>query len=234
MQQLVFVIAELMRQKKQVILVSSGAVAIGRTQLGFAEASLTVSQQKASAAVGQTLLIQAYQEAFDDYGKQVGQLLLTRDILDFSESRQTFAETIKQLLASGAVPIINENDAVSIDEVHQQRQFEDNDEVALNVSLLMKADLFIMLSDVEGLYSDNPVHNEDAELLQHLREVDSQMLASSSTQSGPYSRGGILSKLKTADAALSAGLSMVLANGKEPTVIFNILKGEEVGTLFQK
>lgn len=217
--QLVFVITELITQKKQVVLVSSGAVALGRTELRFFETTLNCYQQKASAAVGQSLLISAYQEAFNEYGKQVGQLLLTRDILDFSESRQAFAETVNQLLALGIVPIINENDAVSIDEVHQQRQFEDNDEVALHVSLLLQADLFIMLSDVEGLYSDNPLHNEDAELLQHLREVDNYLLTSSSTHSSPYSRGGILSKLKTAEVALSAGLSMVLANGKKPSEI---------------
>ncbi|MGG5316833.1 glutamate 5-kinase [Enterococcus sp. AZ072] len=234
LQQLVFVIAELMKQDKKIILVSSGAVALGRQKLGFIESTLSTGQQKASAAVGQSLLINEYQEAFGECNQEIGQLLLTRDILEFAESRQTFTETINQLLTLGILPIINENDAVSVNEIHQQRQFEDNDEVALNVALLMQADLFIMLSDVEGLYSDNPLYNEEAKLFQHLKEVDTSLMSNSSTQAGLYSRGGIRSKLKTANAALSSGLDMVLANGKKPSIIFDILRGEEVGTLFQR
>lgn len=221
------VLSELMATGKKLILISSGAVGAGLTQLG------SVSKFTA-AAVGQGILTGLYEAAFREHEQAIGQLLVSREILTVAESRQAFTETIHELLAHGILPIINENDAVTIDGEEWKSKFEDNDELSLLVAEAVQADLLVMLTDVNGLYSENPLVNEQATMISHLSEIDQRLLEESDPHLGELSRGGIKSKLKTATGALTADISMVLANGKSPYVLFDILAGQEVGTLFKK
>lgn len=225
--QLASVLSELIAMGKRPVLVSSGAVGVGLTQLG------EVSKQTA-AAVGQGILTGLYETAFEAHDQKIGQLLLSREVLAFPKSRQAFTETLHQLLDRQILPIINENDAVTVDEAGHLAKFEDNDELSLLVAETIEADLLVMLSDVNGLYSENPAVNEKATLFQHLSEIDQRLLEESEPHLGQLSRGGIRSKLKTATGALTANISMVLANGQSPHVLFDILAGDNVGTLFKK
>ena len=221
------VLSELTTSGKRLILVSSGAVGVGITHLG------DVSKY-AAAAVGQGILTGLYEDAFKEHQQKIGQLLLSREVLEQPNSRQAFIQTLQELLAHQIIPIINENDAVTIDGEGHQMKFEDNDELSLLVAEAVQADLLVMLTDVNGLYSENPLLNEEATMIQHLSEIDQRLLEESDPHLGELSRGGIRSKLKTATGALTANISMVLANGKSPQVLFDILAGREVGTLFKK
>lgn len=226
-ERLACVLSELTAEGKQVVLVSSGAVGIGLTQLGAVSRS-------AAAAVGQGKLTSLYEKAFSKEEQPIGQLLLSREVLAYPESRANFAETIHELLANKILPIINENDAVTIDEGNHLAKFADNDELALLVSKAIQADLLVMLSDVNGLYSENPFMNEEATMFQHLASIDQTLIENASPALDGLSRGGIRSKLKTASGALASNISMILANGKRPEVLFDILAGQEVGTLFKR
>ncbi|MGM0168548.1 glutamate 5-kinase [Enterococcus sp. AZ135] len=221
------VLSQLISDGKKLILVSSGAVGAGITQLG------DVSKFTA-AAIGQGLLTSLYETAFKEQDQKIGQLLLSRDVLEQPESQKVFAQTIHELLEHQILPIINENDAVTLDEECHRGKFEDNDELSLMVAKVVQADLLVMLTDVNGLYSENPLVNEEATMIRHLSEIDQRLLEESDPHLGELSRGGIKSKLKTATGALTANISMVLANGKSPHVLFDILAGREVGTLFKK
>ncbi|HCM87788.1 MULTISPECIES: glutamate 5-kinase [Enterococcus] len=225
--QLASVLSELIAMGKKPILVSSGAVGAGVTELG------EVSKQTA-AAVGQGLLTSLYEEAFNQQNQKIGQLLLSREVLDFPKSQQAFVQTIHELLDHQILPIINENDAVTVDEEGHAAKFEDNDELSLLVAEAVQADLLVMLSDVNGLYSANPLFNEQATMFHQLSEIDQRLIEEAEPHSGTLSRGGIRSKLKTATGALTMNISMVLANGKSPRILFDILAGREVGTLFKK
>ena len=227
-EQLSNVLTELMAMGKKPILVSSGAVGIGLTQLG------NVSKQTA-AAVGQGILTGLYEEAFRNQDQKIAQLLLDRKVFEGDESHQVFARTIEELLAGQILPIINENDAVTIDGPEYKTKFEDNDELSLLVAEAVQADLLVMLTDVNGLYAENPAVNEEAKMFGHLCEIDERFIAETDElPTGKLSRGGIRSKLKTATGALAANISMGLANGQSPYVLFDILAGREVGTLFKK
>ncbi|MBO0451913.1 glutamate 5-kinase [Candidatus Enterococcus murrayae] len=221
------VLSELMASGKRLLLVSSGAVGAGIIQLG------EVSKFTA-AAVGQGLLTSLYESAFKKQNQRIGQLLLSRNNLTVSEDRQVFIQTIHELLDNRILPIINENDAVTVDDGAHRTKFEDNDELSLLIAEAVEADLLIMLTDVNGLYSENPLVNEEAKMIRHLSEIDQRLLEESDPHLGELSRGGIRSKLKTATGALTANISMVLANGRNPHVLFDILAGREIGTLFKK
>lgn len=221
------VLAQLMRSGKKIILVSSGAVGAGTVQLG------EVSKY-AAAAVGQGILTGLYEAEFKKHDQKIGQLLLSRDILTVPENRQAFDQTIQELLARRILPIVNENDAVTVDEGEHRTKFEDNDELSLFIAEAVGADLLIMLTDVNGLYSENPTINEEAQMIRHLSKIDQRLFEASDPSLGKLSRGGIRSKLKTATGALTANISMVLANGRDPHVLYDILAGREIGTLFKK
>ena len=210
------VLAQLMRSGKKIILVSSGAVGAGTVQLG------EVSKY-AAAAVGQGILTGLYEAEFKKHDQKIGQLLLSRDIL-----------TVQELLARRILPIVNENDAGTVDEGEHRTKFEDNDELSLLIAEAVDADLLIMLTDVNGLYSENPTINEEAQMIRHLSKIDQRLFEASDPSLGKLSRGGIRSKLKTATGALTANISMVLANGRDPHVLYDILAGREIGTLFKK
>ncbi|WP_424684697.1 glutamate 5-kinase [Enterococcus sp.] len=230
--QLAFVLTDLANQGKEIILVSSGAIGVGMNNLGLAQRPVSIPEQQAVAAVGQTELMTIYTQRFMTYSQKTAQVLLTRDIVEFPESRKNVINTLNQLLAMHIIPIINENDTVAVEELDHQTKFGDNDQLSAIVTQLTNADLLIMLSDIDGFYSDNPAVNHEAVLYQTVHEITGELMAKAGGKGSQFGTGGMVSKLKAAQRILAADSKMVLANGEKPQVIFAILAGDAIGTLF--
>ncbi len=231
--ELAFVLTDLQNRGKEVILVSSGAIGVGLNQLQLNQRPFSIPQQQAVAAVGQAELMDIYNQRFQVYSQQTAQILLTRDIIEFPESRNNVINTLEELLAMGIIPIINENDTVAVDELDHLTKFGDNDRLSTIVSELTRAELLIMLSDIDGFYSDNPLKNKQAKLHRRITKIDDELMKQAGASNNQFGTGGMSSKLKAAKRVLDVNGSMVLANGKRPKIIFDILKGAEVGTLFK-
>jgi glutamate 5-kinase len=224
-------VADLMRAGRRVILVSSGAVAAGRGALGMLGKPATIAEKQALAAVGQSRLMHIYSEAFGRHGIIVGQMLLSRGDMEDRRRYVNARYTLEELLRRRCVPIINENDTVTVDEL----KFGDNDGLAALVAVKMQADALILLSDVDGLYDSNPKTNPDARLLETVERVTPAMLESvSDTNAGGLAvgSGGMKSKLLAAQAATHEGVCVAIANGKRPGKLNNILSGSFRGTFF--
>lgn len=232
--ELAFVLSDLRNQDKEVILVSSGAVGVGMNHLNLTTRPTTIPKQQAVAAVGQAALMNIYNQRFATYGKQTAQLLLTRDIVEYPTSRENVINTLEQLLTMGIIPIINENDTVAVDELDHQTKFGDNDQLSAIVAELIHADLLIMLSDIDGFYSNNPLSDPNATLYPHISKITETLLSQATGKGSAYGTGGMTSKLKVATRVLKSHSAMVLANGQQPKIIFDILAGKEIGTLFKE
>jgi glutamate 5-kinase len=222
-------LSQLTSQAKKVVLVSSGAVAAGmnRLQLDTRPADLAVLQ--AVAAVGQTEMMQAYQQQFETYQQIAAQVLLTATELDDRASYLNVRNTLLALLNLNIIPIVNENDTVAVEEL--QTTFGDNDRLAALVTNLLGAQLLIILSNVDGLYTGSP-EGEQTKILETVKAVDDTILSYAEDTNNALSRGGMSSKLQAVKIVTSAGENVVLANGHEPDVITRILAGDSIGTLF--
>ncbi|MBA2849470.1 glutamate 5-kinase [Thermosulfuriphilus ammonigenes] len=219
-------LSRFMRQGYEVVLVSSGAIACGRRKMGFHGRSLP--EKQALAAIGQSGLIEAYEEAFERYGQKVAQILLTRQDL---ESRQRFLNarnTLKVLFTWKVLPIVNENDTVAIEEI----QFGDNDTLAALTVNLVEADLLVCLSDVDALYDQDPRLSPRARPLTLVEKIDRRIVEMAGDRPGRLGRGGMGTKIKAAQMVTSAGVPMVIAGGRIPGILERIFAGEEVGTFF--
>lgn len=214
---------------RRVVLVSSGAVAAGMGQLGLLKRPRGLARLQAVAAIGQSHLIQAYDRALRACGRHAAQVLLTADGLDDRARYLNVRNTLLALLECGAVPIINENDTISVEEL--QISFGDNDRLAAMVTNLIRAPLLILLSDVDGLYAGNP-HDADSRVIPLVESLDASVLALARDKVTGLSKGGMASKLAAARIATRAGENVVIANGKRPGNMRRILAGEPVGTLF--
>ncbi len=227
-------LVQLMDQKRQMVLVSSGAVGAGIGRLGLRQRPVDLAQLQAVAAVGQSSLIEAYNHALESHGRRAAQILLTADDLNDRMRYLNVRNTLLALFQYGALPIINENDTVRVDEL--QRNVGDNDRLAAMVTNLLRAPLLILLSDVEGLYDRHPAV-PGAQVVPVVRHLD-QALAEFHRQAvvsvGPnyLSKGGMSSKLESARLATTAGECVVIANGRRPNVLVDIVSGQNVGTLF--
>ncbi|WP_077621823.1 glutamate 5-kinase [Sediminibacillus massiliensis] len=218
-------IAELKKQGHEVILISSGAVSAGFPNLGYTNRPVTISGKQAAAAVGQGLLIQAYTNAFMQEGITAAQLLLTRDDFGHKEKYTNVYNTLKELLKKSVIPIINENDTVSIEEL----TFGDNDMLSALVSGLVNADHLLLLTDVNGLYKGNPVDNPEAERIDYLPEITGEYLSFAEDQSSSkVGTGGMKSKLFAAKTALSLGVSVFIGKGADS--LTEVLTGNGDGT----
>ena len=221
-------IADLANQGKEIILVSSGAVAVGVDRLGLSAKPKTIPGKQAAAAVGQGVLMHTYEKIFAEYGQIVAQVLLTRmDSVDrhrYTNSRNTFLA----LLDYKVIPIVNENDAVSIDEL----KIGDNDNLSALVAGIVDADLLIILSDVDGLYTANPQKDPTAKLVPEVSDITQEIEESAGDAGSTVGTGGMFTKIQAAKVATSSGIHMVIASGEEKDAISRILEGEEVGTLF--
>lgn len=221
-------LSDLQNQGKEMILVTSGAVAVGVDRLGLPQKPGTIPGKQAAAAVGQGVLMHTYEKFFADYGQVVAQVLLTKtesiDRHRYTNSRNTFMELLKQRV----IPIVNENDVVALDEL----KIGDNDNMSALVAGIADADLVIILSDIDGLYTANPQTNPDATLVHTVHEITPEIEASAGGVGSARGTGGMATKIQAAKAATSSGIHLVIASGTEKNAISRILNGEEIGTFF--
>lgn len=230
--ELAFTLSALQNQGKEIILVSSGAIGVGLHKLGLQKRPNDIVKQQAIAAIGQAELINIYKQRFATYLQPIAQILLTRDVIDFPKSKINAQNSINELLKMKIIPIINENDAVSIDELGHETKFGDNDELSSIIAILLNADLLIMLSDINGFYSANPNTNLDAKLFSYINEVNDELYELAKEKGSKFGSGGMISKLNAAKRVLQNNSAMLLTNGQNPKIIFDILQAKELGTLF--
>ena len=212
----------------EVILVSSGAIGMGVGKLGLRERPKDIPSKQAAAAVGQCELMYIYDKLFSEYHHTVAQLLITGDDTKNASRHQNFTNTLNRLLQLDALPIINENDTVATDEI----VIGDNDTLAAIVAKSIHADLLILLSDIDGLYTADPHKDPDARLIHRVAKIDETILSLAGVSSTTQGTGGMVTKLHAAQICLSCGCDMVIANGSKPENLYDILDGKDVGTKF--
>lgn len=234
MDKLVQVISDLANQGKEVVLVTSGAIGVGVGKLKLKEKPKTVRGKQAVAAVGQCELMHIYSKFFSEYGHVVGQILLTRDVVENETGRHNVINTFNTLLEMGIVPIVNENDSVSIEEIEsgKNRVFGDNDTLSAIVASLISADLLIILSDIDGFYTSDPRKDPDSKIIHTIDAITPQLEECAGGVGSQRGTGGMVTKISAAKIATSSGVNMVIANGKAPELIIDIVNGEEIGSLF--
>lgn len=221
-------ISDLQNQGKEMILVTSGAVAVGVDRMGLPGKPKTIPGKQAAAAVGQGVLMHTYEKFFADYGQIVAQVLITKtEAIDrhrYTNTRNTFMELMRQRV----IPIVNENDVVALDEL----KIGDNDNMSALVAGIVDADLVIILSDVDGLYTANPQTHPDAVIVPEVAEITPEIEASAGGVGSARGTGGMATKIQAAKDATSSGIHLVIASGTEKNAITRVLQGEELGTLF--
>jgi glutamate 5-kinase len=214
-------------QRKELVIVSSGAIYLGSEKLGFAVK--TIQQKQAAASIGQVILMQMYSKYFSSYGKTIAQILLTRE--DFSERKKflNIRNTFNSLFKSGAIPIVNENDSVAVEEI-QEMSFGDNDTLSALVASLINADLLIILSDVEGFYTKDPKKDKNARLIKVVEKLNSEFKKYAGGKGFSYTKGGMKAKIKAAKISSFSGIPLILAKGEKN--VFKKIFEENTGTLF--
>jgi glutamate 5-kinase len=226
---LVRALCDLRNQGMDVCLVSSGAIAVGRDAIGLHERPHDISTKQACAAVGQAKLMMTYQKIFSEYNQIAAQILMTKNTMTNPVSRANAQNTFEELFRLGVIPVVNENDTVSTYEM----QFGDNDTLSAIVASLIHADKLILLSDIDGLYTDDPNKNEHAKLIRDVNEIDGSIQAMAKDSSGSdVGTGGMATKLTAAKIATFSGADMVIANGKDVRVIYDVFQGDFIGTTF--
>lgn len=228
LERLVRVLTDLKNQGKEVVLVSSGAIAVGRKTVGLQQRPEKISLRQACAAVGQARLMMVYQKLFAEYNQVPAQILMTKYTMINEISRKNAQNTFRELLGLGVIPIVNENDTVTTDEV----EFGDNDTLSAIVAALIGADMLILMSDIDGLYTDDPNKNPDARFIEEVNEITDDMDQMAKGSASSVGTGGMSTKLSAARIAVDAGADMVIANGADILNIVRVLEGEPVGTLF--
>ncbi len=227
-EKLVSCLADIQNSGKRVILVSSGAVSCGLAKTGFDRATLTTEQKQAAAAVGQCQLIDMYARRFSDFGTTVAQILLTRSVIEDKELRAHAATTLELLINRGIIPIVNENDTIS----NEQIKIGSNDTLAAWVAELSKADLLINMSDINGLYDKDPRKNPDAKFIEYVASVSDEVFGFGSGAGSARGTGGMATKLESARYCTERGIPMIILNGADPDILYNVFDGEFVGTYF--
>jgi glutamate 5-kinase len=229
---LAMMISELINQGYEVTLVSSGAIGVGMGKLNLKERPHIMGFKQALAAIGQCELMNIYSKMFSAYNQFVAQILLTKNDVDDDLKRKNIENTFEHLMKQHILPVVNENDTVSTDEVTALDHFGDNDTLSAVVSQLVHADLLIILTDRDGFYNGNPKERDDCELIDTVTELTDEIRQYAGGVGSTLGTGGMVTKMNAADIATKSGIHMVLANGEDPFVIFNVLHGEKVGTLF--
>ncbi|MDD7305519.1 MAG: glutamate 5-kinase [Peptoniphilaceae bacterium] len=212
----------------KVILVSSGAIAAGANRLNLKRPRDTVGKQ-ATAAVGQLSLMNTYLRSFAEYGYMVGQVLLTKMVETDKVMYENTTNTINALLDMGVIPIVNENDTISTFEIN----FGDNDTLSAVVAKIAGADMLILLSDIDGLYTDDPRENKEAKMIKEVRQIDDRLRSMAKDTKNIVGTGGMTTKINAASLCMQEGIDVVIANSKDLKNIRRIMKGEEIGTIFK-
>ena len=232
-ERLVRALVDIKNSGKEVILVSSGAIAVGKTAIGLHERPDELPVKQACAAIGQAKLMMVYQKLFAEYGTIAAQVLLTKYTMLNPVTRTNAENTFKELLHIGAIPVVNENDTVSTYEIEQVQSFGDNDKLSALVASITESDILILLSDIDGLYTDDPNKNPDAKFINVVDKIDEQLMNMGKNSSGSsVGTGGMSAKLVAAQIATYSGTDMVITNGNDVTNISRIINGENTGTLF--
>lgn len=232
-EKLVRILVDLKNEGKDVCLVSSGAIAAGRVVTGLKHRPDTLPMKQACAAVGQANLIMVYQKLFAEYGASIGQVLLTRITLEHEVMRKNAHNTFDELFTMGVIPIVNENDSISTEEIEQVSTFGDNDRLSAMVLELVQADLLILMSDIDGMYTDDPKSDPDARLIHEVHDISTDLrhMAKDTAETG-LGTGGMTAKLTAADIVMRNGKCMLIINGNDPENIRRAVDGQEIGTLF--
>ena len=228
MEELCKVLSDIKNAGHEVILVSSGAIAMGMGKLNLRERPKLLPEKQAAAAVGQCELMYTYDKLFSEYNHTVGQVLLTGSDVRDEHRRENFINTMERLIEYGALPIINENDTVAVDEI----VIGDNDTLSAIVATSLSADLLVLLTDIDGLYTFNPRECPEAVLVPVVSELTPEILASAGGVGSEVGTGGMQTKLIAAGMVMDAGCDMVIANGADSKILYSIIDGEAIGTRF--
>lgn len=228
------VLSDLMNAGKEVVLVTSGAVQVGVKKLKLKEKPTSIREKQAAASVGQCELMHIYSKFFGEYSHIVGQVLLTKDVIEDEHVRNNVVNTFEKLIEDKVIPIVNENDTVAIDEIENIVRFGDNDNLSAIVSVLIHADLLVILSDIDGFFDSDPTKNLNSKLMKVIDGITPELENFAGDSGTDVGTGGMVTKLTAAKTATSAGVSLILANGKEPSILRDIIEGQEIGTLFLK
>ena len=223
------ILTDLHNQGKDVIVVSSGAIGVGRKALGLSKKPDSISMKQACAAIGQSRLMTVYQKLFSEYNQFTAQILMTKFTIVNDNSRHNARNTFEELLNLGVIPIVNENDTVATDEI----DFGDNDSLSAVVAAIAGADLLVLLSDIDGMYTDDPNRNPDAELISYVESISDEMIEMAKGPSTTLGTGGMSAKIYAAGIANDAGADMAIINGEDMDNILRLIDGEELGTVFK-
>ena len=232
MEVLVRELSDLHNQGKNVVLVTSGAVAVGSAVLGLKERPKELKVKQACSAVGQARLMMIYQKLFAEYNQTAAQILMTKNTMVNNLNRMHARNTFEELLNLDTIPVVNENDSISSYELELLDKFGDNDTLSAVIAALIGADLLILLSDIDGLFTDDPNTNPDAKFIDTVETMDDKLLSMGKGSVSSVGTGGMATKLTAAEIATAAGADMVIANGADFHVIHKILEGRRHGTLF--
>lgn len=222
------VLSDLKNSGNEVILVTSGAIGMGVGKLGLKTRPQDIPTKQAAAAVGQCELMYVYDKLFQEYHHNVAQILLTGDDFVHEDRHQNFTNTINRLLELGALPVVNENDTVATDEI----KVGDNDTLSALVAKSVKADLLIILSDIDGLYTSDPHKDSNAKLINEVKAIDSSIESLAGNAGSELGTGGMKTKISAAKICATAGVDMIITNGQRPNDLYAILDGQSIGTKF--
>lgn len=228
MEKIIRQLADLKNSGRDVILVSSGAQAVGVSALNLSQRPVAIEQKQAVASVGQASLMMIYQKLFREYGLVSSQVLITKDIIDQPKRKKNATNTFAALLDYGVIPIVNENDTVAIEEI----EFGDNDTLSAIVAELVQADLLILLSDIDGLFDSDPTDNPNAHLITAIARIDEKVTRMATGSSSSVGTGGMITKLEAGRIATESGIDMIIANSDTNDILQRIVEGEVIGTHF--
>lgn len=222
------VISDLKNAGNEIIMVSSGAIGMGVGKLSLTEKPTDIPTKQAAAAVGQCELMYIYDKLFSEYNHTVAQILITGEDVEHEDRRANFENTMRRLLELGVIPILNENDSIATHEI----EIGDNDTLGAIVATTITADLLIILSDIDGLFTADPRKNKDAKLLHRVEEITPEIEKMTGGAGSSLGTGGMTTKIKAAKIACEKGVDMVIANSDDPDILYDIVDGKDVGTRF--
>lgn len=229
MERFVKVLADLQNSGKEIVLVSSGAIGLGMSKMGLPERPKDTPMKQACAAVGQCELMYIYDKLFGEYNLNVAQILLTKYIID-TPRKNNVENTFEKLISHNVIPVVNENDTVAIDEL--ELELGENDSLAALVAIMSHSDMLVILSDIDGLFDGNPKDNPDAKLIPVVNEITDDIRALAGGAGSGLGTGGMITKIHAAEIAMGAGIDMAILNGRNPSVLYDLFDGKDVGTIF--
>lgn len=229
MERFVKVLADLQNSGKEIVLVSSGAIGLGMSKMGLPERPKDTPMKQACAAVGQCELMYIYDKLFGEYNLNVAQILLTKYIID-TPRKNNVENTFEKLISHNVIPVVNENDTVAIDEL--ELELGENDSLAALVAIMSHSDMLVILSDIDGLFDGNPKDNPDAKLIPVVNEITDDIRGLAGGAGSGLGTGGMITKIHAAEIAMGAGIDMAILNGRNPSVLYDLFDGKDVGTIF--